>query len=151
MYIKVEGIKGDVVKPSAFVGWIEASYMSWPGGTVAVDATNGTARNSGNYPMNPGGKDQLDGFNDFPSKAITNGDFEVVVTRGKHTVLLMERAVNGRDPFAVDIWVPLDHNKLLKAAFSGVMVASIYTRDPRTEQPVDTFTFNAKSGKLRTA
>jgi hypothetical protein len=147
MYMKVAGVTGDVIKPPAFMGWIPAQRLRWPGATPS----NPPSGSIDNTPK-PTGKGEVWGFPDFPSKQLGGGDFQVISSQGKHSPYLARIAAMSQDEgIDVDIWAPLDHNKIVKAAFKRVMIVSYDAKSSTTGESMEMITFNAGSGKMRIA
>lgn len=146
MYMKVDGANGEVVSPPAYIGWIEIAGLSWPGEppySTNADAIKGST---------PNAKGELPDYPDFPSKTVKDREVEVRAFPGvKHSPQLFLMAQQAT-PTNVDIWVPMPHNKLLKARLTNVFV-NIGTFEARGPDPISTelITFRADSGKLRAA
>jgi hypothetical protein len=146
MYMKVDGATGEVVAPPAYIGWIEIAGLAWPGEppySNNADAIKGST---------PDAKGVLPDYPDFPSKTVKDRDVEVRSFPGsKHSPRLFLMAQQAT-PTNVDIWVPMPHNKLLKARLTNVFVniaTSAATGPDRI--PTELITFHADSGKLRAA
>ncbi|HEX2887384.1 hypothetical protein [Vineibacter terrae] len=99
IYVKVDDVKGSVVKPAAYVGWIAASSITWPGG----DSLGG-GRTSGKF------------FPDF-----TDGTVYLKCTSGLHTPSLLRSAAQGRHIKSIQIH--LVHPKItIRALIEDVLV-----------------------------
>lgn len=151
MYMKVDGVSGDVVKPPAYLGWIEIDGLDWPhSGAAPRPPINGNSQN----PMATDADGMFLDYPDFPDKPRKTGDVTVRSVRaftGKYSTqvfLMVQQATRTN----VAIWVPMPHSKLLKAQLSGVIV-SAYTMGGRGDgsPSIERITFNAASGRLRAA
>ncbi|TXL82343.1 type VI secretion system tube protein Hcp [Vineibacter terrae] len=110
IYVKVDDVKGSVVKPAAYVGWIAASSITWPGG----DSLRG-GRISGKF------------FPDF-----TDGTVYLTCTSGLHTPSLLHSAAQGRHIKSIQIH--LIHPKItIRALIEDVLVA-VRLKSDRTEE-----------------
>lgn len=146
MYMTVDGAKGEVVSPPAYIGCIEIAGLSWPGErpySNNADAIKGST---------PNAKGEIPDYPDFPSKTVKDRDVEVRSFLGiNHSpqLFLMSQQSTLTN---VEIWVPMPHNKLWKARLTNVYVY-ISTREASGPDPVPTelITFRADSGKLRAA
>jgi type VI protein secretion system component Hcp len=142
MYMKVDGVKGEVVTPSTYIGWIEIDGLTWPG---EPPSSGNTA------PPVADAKGVFRDYPDFPSKTVKDGDVVVRSTPGKHSPQMF-RLVQQGTPTTVDIWAPMPHGKLVKARLTNAIV-SAYTAGTSTggSAPTELITFAAEAGKLRAA
>jgi type VI protein secretion system component Hcp len=142
MYMKVDGVKGDVVTPATYLGWIEIYGLIWPGEPLRWSA-NGPA-------ATPDATGAFRDYPDFPSKTMKDGDVSVSAIGGKHSPQIFRMAVDGTRT-SVDIWVPLPHNKLLKARLTNAIIINYSTSINGEGSSPEQITFSAESGKLRAA
>jgi type VI protein secretion system component Hcp len=140
MYMKVDGVTGDVVTPSTYLGWIEIYGLVWPGEPLGTPG-NSTGSTSD-------AKRAIRGYPDFPSQSMKDGDVSVSALSGKHSPQIF-RMIQDKTRTNVDIWVPLPHNKLLKARLTNVVVSSYSTSTNGEGVSPEQISFIAESGRLR--
>jgi hypothetical protein len=143
MYMNVDGVKGDVVTPAAYVGWIEIVGLTWPGEPPSSGST-------GN-PLVADAKGVFRDYPDFPSKTVKDGEVVVRAFPGKHSPQMF-RLVQQATPVTVEIQAPMPHGKLVKAWLTNAIV-SAYTSGTSSggSAPTELITFAAESGKVRAA
>lgn len=140
MYLKADGVKGDVNQPATYAGWISGSYLSWPGPSQVVRVSPGNA------------KDPLPGFPDLPDKNNRGRDIVVRVASGSHSPQLIQLQLNRRPIKLVEIRI-LVAGKTFKALLQDVLLQS-YQVNPNGVASVsatETLTFTPAKATLRPA
>ncbi len=140
MYLKLDGVKGDLNQPAAYAGWISGSFLSWPGPSQV-------GRSSPGKPNEP-----LPGFPDLPDKNYRGRDIVVRIVSGSHSPQLIQLQLNRRPIRSVEIRIPIA-GKTYKALLQDVLLQS-YQVNPdgvASVSATETLSFQPAKATLRPA